>query len=60
MGELQPDLGIHKNDMTCLCLPSCNSIHYDAEILNTVFDVNNYVNQFEKLYNVSYGLAFIQ
>ncbi|XP_063532877.1 pickpocket protein 28-like [Cydia strobilella] len=35
----------------CNCLPSCDSVHYDAEILKTEFDLQKYNNSLKMIFN---------
>ncbi|XP_063360609.1 pickpocket protein 28-like, partial [Cydia amplana] len=35
----------------CNCLPSCDSVHYDAEILKTEFDLQKYNNSIKMIHN---------
>ncbi|XP_026322231.1 pickpocket protein 28 [Hyposmocoma kahamanoa] len=54
MGALEADLGLPDNGKACRCLPSCYSIQYDAEILKTSFDVQNYFKHLEVIMNDSF------
>lgn len=36
----------------CHCLPSCNSIDYDADVVQTEFDLEIFLKSIKSLYDV--------
>ncbi|PZC74771.1 hypothetical protein B5X24_HaOG207277 [Helicoverpa armigera] len=42
-----------QGNFTCHCLPSCNSVDYNAEILKTDFKLKKFINIVKKLRNYS-------
>ncbi|XP_047022448.1 pickpocket protein 28-like [Helicoverpa zea] len=51
-GEMLKQESIQGN-FTCHCLPSCNSVDYNAEILKTDFKLKKFINIVKKLRNYS-------
>ncbi|XP_063533447.1 pickpocket protein 28-like [Cydia strobilella] len=50
--KAQDDLASNKlKQSKCNCLPSCDSIHYDAEILKTNFDIKKHIKAMNKKYD---------
>ncbi|XP_048479067.1 pickpocket protein 28 [Plutella xylostella] len=50
--EMRASLGLEKE--ACRCLPACNSVTYEAEILKTEYNFKNYIKNLYKLINVTY------
>ncbi|KAG7308210.1 hypothetical protein JYU34_006880 [Plutella xylostella] len=51
--EMRASLGLESE--ACRCLPACNSVTYEAEILKTEYNIKNYVKNYDRLHNESFS-----
>lgn len=40
------DLGLDEDGDACRCLPECNTVQYDAEILKTKFEIQEILQEY--------------
>ncbi|XP_048479070.1 pickpocket protein 28-like [Plutella xylostella] len=51
--EMRASLGLESE--ACRCLPACNSVTYEAEILKTEYNIKNSLKNYARLHNESFG-----